>query len=233
MPVKQLNQWRNYYPDAMFVNLYGPTEITCNCTYYIVDREYSDDEKLPMGEAFPNEKVFLLDDEGKEVTEANVPGEICVAGTALALGYYNNPEMTAKAFTPNPLNPFYPETIYHTGDLGLIDENGMMYFAGRKDFQIKHMGHRIELEEIDAALNSLCAIERACCFFDENKNKIVAYYVGSDDKREIIDEMKNKVPEFMVPNVFVQIDELPLTKNGKTDRALLKKEYQSGGKHGA
>lgn len=232
MPIKQLNQWKNYYPDAMFVNLYGPTEITCNCTYYIVDREYAEDEKLPMGEAFPNERVFLLDEDEKEVKEPGKSGEVCVAGTVLALGYYNNPEMTAKAFVQNPLNPYYPEMIYRTGDLASYGEDGQMYFAGRKDFQIKHMGHRIELEEIDAVLNSLCGIERACTFFDDKKNKVVAFYVGDDDKRAIIDEMKTKVPEFMVPNIFMQVDEMPLTKNGKLDRNYLKELYRDGGKRG-
>lgn len=228
MPIKQLNQWRNYYPHAMFVNLYGPTEITCNCTYYILDREFSEDDKLPMGTAFPNERVFLLDDCGQEVTEKNKAAEICVAGTALALGYYNNPEMTEKAFTQNPLNKNYPEIIYHTGDLAYIGEDEKFYFAGRKDFQIKHMGHRIELEEIEAVLGSLKDIEHACCFFDEQKNKVVAYYVGTDDKRAIIDNMKTKVPDFMVPNVFVNVEELPLNKNGKTDRNRLKEMYREG-----
>ena len=232
MPIKQLNQWRAHYPNAMFVNLYGPTEITCNCTYYILDREFTEDEKLPMGEAFPNERVFLLDDDNNEVKEPEKSGEVCVAGTALALGYYNNPEMTAKAFTLNPLNTHYPEMIYHTGDLAYYGNDGQMYFAGRKDFQIKHMGHRIELEEIDTALNALSGIERACTFFDEKKNRVVAFYVGIEDKRAIIDEMKKKVPEFMVPNVFMRVEEMPLTKNGKIDRNYLKEQYQAGGKHG-
>lgn len=227
MPIKQLNQWRAYYPDATFVNLYGPTEITCNCTYYVLDRQFEETEKLPIGDAFANEKVFLLDDDGNEVTKPNEAGEICVAGTCLALGYYNNPEMTAKAFTMNPLNPYYPEVIYHTGDLGYRTEDGLMYFAGRKDFQIKHMGHRIELEEIETVLGSSNKTDHVCCFFDEKKNKIVAYYVGDADKKELIDEMRAKVPDYMVPNVFIQVDEMPINKNGKTDRNLLKEQYYS------
>ena len=225
MPMKQLNQWRAYYPEAMFVNLYGPTEITCNCTYYILDREFTEEDKLPMGNAFDNEKVFLLDDEDKEVTTPGVSGEVCVAGTALALGYYNNPENTAKAFTMNPLNTNYPERIYRTGDLAYFDEQGLYYFAGRKDFQIKHMGHRIELEEIDSAINAICGIERACTFFDTVKNKIVTFYVGEIERKDIIDAMKAKVPEFMIPNVFMQVDDMPLTKNGKIDRNALKEMY--------
>ena len=230
MPIKQLNQWRAYYPDAMFVNLYGPTEITCNCTYYILDREFTEEDKLPMGYAFKNEKVFLLDDEDKEITEAGRSGEICVAGTALALGYYNNPENTAKAFTLNPLNSAYPEMIYRTGDLAYYGEDGMFYFAGRKDFQIKHMGHRIELEEIDSAINAICGVDRACTFFDTAKNKIVTFYVGEAERKEIIDAMKTKVPECMIPNVFMLVDEVPLTKNGKIDRNELKEIYANKGK---
>lgn len=229
MPVKQLNQWKSYYPDAQFVNLYGPTEITCNCTYYIVDREYADDEKLPMGRAFPNERVFLLDEEDREVTAPGINGEVCVAGTALAPGYYNNIEQTDRTFVRNPLNPQYPEIIYRTGDLACYNEEGLLVFSGRKDFQIKHMGHRIELEEIDIALGSVCGVERASTFFDEKKNKIVSFYVGDIDRTEIIQAMKEKVPEFMIPNVFMKTDEMPLTKNGKTDRNALKEIY-SGGK---
>ena len=227
MPVKQLNVWRSYYPDAMFVNLYGPTEITCNCTYHVLDREYGEDERLPIGRAFSNERVFLLNDDNAEITADmhNVPGELCVAGTALALGYYRNPEMTGKAFTLNPLNKDYPEMIYHTGDLAYWGEDGCLYFAGRKDFQIKHMGHRIELEEIESVLGAVSLVEQACCFFDEVKSKIVAYYAGSDDKKAILAEMKQRVPDYMVPNILICVDELPLNKNGKTDRNKLKELY--------
>ena len=145
MPIKHLNAWRAQYPEAMFVNLYGPTEITCNCTYYVIDREFGLDEKLPMGKAFANERVFLLDDEDKLV-DAGRPGElgeICVSGTAVTMGYLRNPEKTAAAFVQNPLNDRYLETIYRTGDLGYYSEDGELFFSSRKDFQIKHMGHRI------------------------------------------------------------------------------------------
>ena len=152
MPVKHLNIWKKYLPEAMYVNVYGPTEITCNCTYHIIDREYEPGENLPIGKPFPNEKVFLLDEEDREVTKPGEKGEICVSGTALSLGYYNNPEQTAKAFVQNPLNQSYLEPIYRTGDLAYYGEDGNLYFASRKDFQIKHMGHRIELGEIETAL---------------------------------------------------------------------------------
>ena len=180
MPIKQLNVWKSCYPNARFVNLYGPTEITCNCTYYVLDRAFEEGDILPMGNAFPNERVMLLDEADHEITKESTfsHGEICVAGSCLALGYYNNPEMTAKCFVQNPLQREFPETIYRTGDLAYYNDEGLLCFAGRKDFQIKHMGHRIELEEIESVLNAVSIVEHACCLYDEEEGTIVACYVG-------------------------------------------------------
>lgn len=228
MPIKQLNEWRKNYPNGTFINLYGPTEITCNCTYHILDRDYELDDKLPMGKAFNNEKVFLLDDDDKIIVNANESGELCVSGTTLALGYYRNPEMTQRAFVQNPANADYPETIYRTGDLAYYGEDGLLYFGGRKDNQIKHMGHRIELEEVDAAINSIGGVERTCSFLDSRKNKIVAVYVGAVDKATIVNELGSKVPEYMIPNIWVNIDNIPITKNGKMDRKLIIERYNNG-----
>lgn len=227
MPIKQFNKWRKAYPDAMFVNLYGPTEITCNCTYYIVDREFTEEDKIPMGIPFDNEHVFLLDDQDHLAIGDGV-GEVCVSGTSVALGYYRNPEQTKKAFVQNPLQSDYPEVIYRTGDLATRDENGMFVFVGRKDFQIKHMGHRIELEEIETVLGNVEGVSHACCAYDQKHNKVVAFYVGEVDKVQIIEAMKKVVPEYMVPNVLKQMDQLPLTKNGKTDRKKLLADYLEG-----
>ena len=228
MPIKHLNEWRKYIPDAMYVNLYGPTEITCNCTYYIIDREFEIGDVLPMGHAFPNEKVFLLDEENKLVTEPNKQGELCVSGTALSLGYYNNVEQTQKAFVQNPLNTKYLEMIYRTGDLALYNDRGELCFASRKDFQIKHMGHRIELGEIEIAMEKVEEIIRVCCLYDEKKNKILAVYQGDVDKKQIVQEIGVTLPAFMIPNKFYQVDEMPITNNGKIDRKGLKQRYMEG-----
>ena len=230
MPVKHLNIWRKYLPDVMYVNIYGPTEITCNCTYYIVDREFQPGDVLPMGKAFPNEKVFLLDEEDKLITERNKNGELCVAGSALALGYYKNREQTAKAFVQNPLNDRYLEPMYRTGDLAYYNELGELCFATRKDFQIKHMGHRIELGEIEAAMDKVPEIVRSCCIFDTAKSKIVAFYEGEIERRPLARALGQYVPAFMVPNVFRQVERMPLTKNGKIDRKALTEMYQEEGK---
>lgn len=124
MPVKHLNIWKKALPETVFVNLYGPTEITCNCTYYITPGGIFDKEVLPIGTPFPNERAFLLSENGDNITKPNAVGEICVSGTALSLGYYNCKEETEKAFVQNPVNPYYNEIIYKTGDLGYYDEIG-------------------------------------------------------------------------------------------------------------
>lgn len=228
MPVRHLNEWRRYLSEAMYVNVYGPTEITCNCTYYIVDREFELGEQIPIGQAFPNEKVFLLDEQDHLVTEAGKKGKICVAGTALSLGYYRNPEQTKKVFVQNPLNDRYQETIYRTGDLAYYGEDGQLYFATRKDFQIKHMGHRIELGEIEAAMERLECLKRSVCLYDETKQKIVAFYDGEAEKRQLHRLLGEVLPGFMIPNVFVRVLQFPLTKNGKIDRKRLMELYEEG-----
>lgn len=229
MPIKHLNKWREHYPQAMFVNVYGPTEITCNCTYYIVDRDYDLDETLPMGKAFPNERVFLLDEDDKLITsdKHNVIGEICVSGTAVTMGYYNNKEKTEQAFVQNPLNKAYNEIIYRTGDLGYYNKEGMMCFSSRKDFQIKHMGHRIELGEIEMAINAENDVLRACCIFDKDNNKILGFYEGSATKKAITHELMLKIPKYMLPSELIHVDSMPITKNGKIDRKVLMERYEA------
>ena len=220
MPIKHLKQWIEHLPGATFVNLYGPTEITCNCTYHIVDKtkEY---EKIPVGKAFPNEQVFLLDDNDKLITDIDIQGEICVKGTCLALGYFNNKEQTNSRFVQNPLNDKYIDMIYKTGDLGEYNKDGEIVFLGRKDFQIKHMGHRIELEEIERAMEKINGVERSCCIFNEQKGKLYGFYVGNTEKDEVIKYLKENLPVFMVPNKITQIEKFPITKNGKIDRKEL------------
>ena len=221
MPYKHLKSLRNSLPDAMFVNLYGPTEITCNCTYHILqsDRDYVDG--IPIGKPFDNEDVFLVDENDTAIDGIDSIGEICVRGTALALGYYMSDEQTRKSFVQNPLNKRYPELIYRTGDLGKFDESGELVFCGRKDFQIKHLGHRIELEEIERAIGLIDGVERCCCLFDEKRSRLKGFYVGEIEKTDLFALLKEKLPVFMIPGTLNKIDDMPLTKNGKVDRKLL------------
>lgn len=220
MPIKHLNVWRQAFPNATFVNLYGPTEITCNCTYFVLPKDFSQDS-LPIGKAFKNEKVFLLDENDRFVTAVGEAGEVCVSGTCLSLGYYNNKSETAKAFVQNPLNDAYLETIYRTGDLAHYEADGNLYFNGRRDFQIKHMGHRIELSEIENVMMSNENINRAVCIFDSEKDKINAFYVGSIEPTDVIVFLRDKLPAFMIPHKCVKKDVFELNENGKIDRKKL------------
>ena len=167
MPIKQLNKWTKALPFTTFVNLYGPTEITCNCTYEILEtREYELDEVLPIGKAFDNEKVFLLDENDALIQVPDQEGEICVSGTCVALGYYHDMKKTNEVFVQNPLNDKTYERIYRTGDLGKYTDDLKLIYTSRKDFQIKHLGHRIELGEIEAQVEQHTAITRAICIYD-------------------------------------------------------------------
>ncbi|MBQ2059515.1 MAG: AMP-binding protein [Firmicutes bacterium] len=230
MPVKHLNKWKRFLPGAMYVNLYGPTEITCNCTYYILDREFEKGDVIPAGKAFPNEEVFLLDDEDRLVTGPGAEGEICVCGTCLALGYYGDLERTAEAFVQYPLEKRWPKTMYRTGDLVRIGENGELVYVSRKDFQVKHMGHRIELGEIENAAMRSDEVSRACCIYDEAKSRLYLFYTGSLEKEALAELLARDLPPFMHPSVTMRVDEMPMTKNGKIDRKALMELYAASRK---
>lgn len=229
MPVRVLRYWQERLPGVTYVNLYGPTEITCNCTYYIVDREFSPTENLPIGRAFPNTEVFLLTEEGWRARPGE-QGEICVRGSSLALGYYGEWEQTKAAFCQNPFQSAYPERIYRTGDLGIQGEDGLLYFAGRRDGQIKHMGHRIELGEIERITQSLPYLESSCCLYHPGEEKLYLFYQAAMEcERELIEELRRQLPKYMCPNRYVRLEQMPRNKNGKIDRARLQESLEKGG----
>lgn len=221
IPIKQFKLWRKYVPDARFINLYGPTECTGMSCYYEVNRDFELDEAIPIGRPFKNTEIILLNEENELAKDGEV-GEICIRGTSLTLGYYNNFEKTNEVFVQNPLNKSYPELIYRTGDLGKYNDRGELVFVSRKDNQIKHMGHRIELGEIEAVANMHSDIKTACCIFDDVKKKIILYYVGDISEADVAGYLKDKLPRYMIPNVTRKLDKMPLTPNGKIDRVLLK-----------
>lgn len=220
-PVKQYELWRKALPDARFINLYGPTETTGMCCYFEVNRAFDPDEVIPIGRPFPNREILLLTEDGREAPEGE-PGEICIRGNALTLGYYNAPDKTAEAFVQNPLNPHYPEQIYRTGDLARHNARGELVFVSRKDYQIKHMGHRIELAEIELSVNQMEHVELSCCVYDKAREKIVLYYVGSALPKEVTAYLKEYLPRYMIPNTIEALEQMPLTANGKIDRVFLK-----------
>ncbi|HHU89704.1 MAG TPA: amino acid adenylation domain-containing protein [Clostridiaceae bacterium] len=223
-PIKQFNMWRKALPNARFINLYGPTEATGMSCYYIVDREFALDEAIPIGKPFKNTEILLLTDENKLAPKGE-QGEICIRGTSLTLGYYNDFDRTNEVFVQNPLNTMYPELIYRTGDIGKLNERGELVFVSRKDYQIKHMGHRIELGEIEMVMNQMDGIQSVVCIFDNDKKKIIMYYVGDVTKADAVNYCRDKLPRYMVPNLVEKLDIMPLTSNGKINRLALKEKY--------
>lgn len=224
-PTKQFNYWRKYLPNTIFVNLYGPIEITLDCTYYIVKRALEDNEPIPIGYPCRNTDILILNDNDALVS-ADEEGELCVRGTSLAMGYYNNPEKTAAAFVQNPLNKAYPETIYRTGDIVYKNKLGEIVFKGRKDSLIKHMGYRIELGEIEhVVVNTLKLVDNACVIYNSTQKAITLIYESKDEKSagELRKEIAKAFPKYMIPTAFIRMDELPRNTNGKIDRLALNK----------
>ena len=222
-PTKQFNMWRRALPQARFVNLYGPIEITLDCTWFEVTREFQDDEPLPIGFPCRNSDILILDAENKPVAD-NEEGELCVRGTSLAMGYYNNPEKTAEAFVQNPLNTAYPETIYRTGDIVARNANGEIMFKGRKDTLIKHSGYRIELGEIEhVIINNLKLVPNGCVVYNKAEKAIVFFYEGAKEiaAGEFRKAIGTVLPKYMIPSDFRHLPELPRGGTGKIDRALL------------
>ncbi len=223
-PMKHLNKWRRALPQATFVNLYGPIEIHVDCTYFVLDRDFKDDDPLPIGFPCRNTDVLILN-ESNQVCKPGEPGELCVRGSSLAMGYWNDPEKTQKAFTQNPLNPHYPELIYRTGDLVSLGEGGEIMFIGRKDFQIKHMGYRIELGEIEHQVLCIEGIANACVLYNAAKKEITLFFEATSDAitpAEIRKALGKVFPKYMFPTVFNKMAELPRNPNGKIDRNRLK-----------
>lgn len=233
MPTRPLNYWIQNLPDAVYANLFGPTETTDICTYYIVDRPFRDDEPLPMGYACDNCDVYVIDSDGCEVSPDVDPetgysreGELYVRGSFVALGYYGNDEKTRDAFVQNPLNDKYPELVYRTGDLVKYNRYGELVYISRKDYQIKHMGYRIELGEIEAAAGAIDGIRSYACIYDEADDKIVFIYEGrKKDDAELLEAFRRRVPHYMEPGRFVRVTAMPHNANGKIDRKRLKAEY--------
>lgn len=224
MPNRHLNYWRKHLPNCRYANLYGPTEITVDCTYYVVNREFSDDEPLPIGIPCRNSDVMILVDR-QRLAKQGEQGELCVRGSSLALGYYNNPEKTASAFIQNPLQSHYPETIYCTGDIVYENELNEIMYVGRVDAQIKHNGYRIELGEIENAVLASHLVDNCCVIYDHGEKKIVLYYESTDEIKvaDFRKAISTKIPRYMLPSEYHWKSAMKTNNNGKIDRAYYNK----------
>ena len=218
-PTRHLNMWRKAIPTALFVNLYGPIEIHVDCTFFIVNSDIPDDQPLPIGYPCRNSDVIILN-ETDRICAADEQGELCVRGSSLGNGYWNDQEKTSRAFVQNPLNTRYPELIYRTGDLAVRRENGQIFLVGRKDYQIKHMGYRIELPEIEHQVLGIPGIANACVVYNHSKKAITLFYqpFNEIDEVSIRNRLSDIFPKYMLPTVYRSMDQLPMNPNGKIDR---------------
>ncbi|MDR2423213.1 MAG: amino acid adenylation domain-containing protein [Prevotellaceae bacterium] len=225
-PTKQYNYWHRNLPETKFVNLYGPIEITLDCTYFIVNREFEDGEPLPIGFPCRNTSILILN-ENNEPCKQGEEGELCVRGTSLAMGYYNNSEKTAAAFVQNPLNSKYPEIIYRTGDIVAINERGEIMFKGRRDTLVKHLGYRIELGEIEhVVVNTLHLVSNGCVVYNHSIKEIILIYEGREDipAAKFRQQIGQNLPKYMIPTKYIRLDEMPMNANGKIDRLKLQNQ---------
>jgi D-alanine--poly(phosphoribitol) ligase subunit 1 len=226
MPTKHLAYWQENLPDKLYANLYGPTEITVDCTYFIVNRKYEPHQTLPIGFPCHNSGILILN-EKDSLAGVGEQGELCVRGSSLALGYWNDEEKTKEVFVQNPLHNNYRDPIYRTGDLVYRNERGEIILVGRKDSQIKHMGNRIELGEIETAAMTLPQIDSCCVLYNQEKQEITLFYEGKNEipiskfKKSLADA----VPNYMLPRKIYYFERLPINPSGKIDRKALQEEF--------
>jgi D-alanine--poly(phosphoribitol) ligase subunit 1 len=221
----------SYSPSSELFNVYGPTECTCICSSYKLSAADFDDLQglPPLGQIAANFS-FLIVNEQDEVVPEGATGELCLLGPNVGKGYYNDVDRTKAVFVQNPLHNNFPDVMYKTGDLVKVEpSDGKLYIQGRKDNQIKHMGYRIELEEIEAALNCLNYISEAAVLHSSNSGlsrivAIVSTNQNCDDQR-IIGDLRPIIPDYMIPAVFHREDMLPKNANGKIDRRHLAEKY--------
>ncbi len=223
MPVKYLNYWKKYLPNILYANLFGPTETTDICSYYIVNRDFDETQNIPIGVACDNCELLVVDENGKEVLDDSI-GELLVKGPFVASGYYANKEKTSEVFVQNPLHDNYIDIVYKTGDLVKKNKYGEFDYIGRKDFQIKHLGYRIEPSEIEVVLNTVDKVDLSVCIYDKVNDKLIlAYEAKNDINKELKQASEKLLPHYMQPSEFIKFDIFPKNANGKIDRKQISK----------
>ncbi|MBW7570728.1 AMP-binding protein [Succinivibrio faecicola] len=223
-PTVKFRYWADKLPKTQFVNMYGPIEIHVDCLFYIVPHDFPIDRPIPIGKPFYNTDAIILNDDNL-ITEPNEEGELCIRGSSLALGYFNDKKKTESVFVQNPLNKYYPELIYRTGDIVKLDGSGNYCFVGRKDTLVKRLGYRIELSEIEhVALAKIENIKNACVIFNEKTNDLIMYYESAEpiDNSLLKKNFMSLFPRYMVPTKYCHCRELLKNPNGKIDRNYYK-----------
>jgi amino acid adenylation domain-containing protein len=233
LPTPTLIYWMRRLPHAQFTNLYGPTEATIASSYYTVPEcPRSERESIPIGTACEGEELLVLDGSLRPLPAREI-GDLYIAGTGLSPGYWRDPDKTRDAFLPDPRSPDSGARIYRTGDLARVADDGLVYFLGRADTQIKSRGYRIELGEIETALNALpnvreCAVVGAARGGFEGTTICCAYAAtnGGVTAAKLRQQLKELLPDYMLPLRWRAFDALPKNANGKIDRRVLRELFE-------
>ena len=227
----QVRTLKSINEDIRIFNEYGPTETTVGC---IVTEVHEKNEQILIGKPIANTKIYIVDAENRECLIGS-PGELVIEGQGVSVGYYNRPELTSSKFENNFLNT--GNTAYRTGDIARWLPNGDIEYLGRKDNQVKIRGYRIELEDIENKLLSFESIRQSVVIIeedDEENKQLTAFIVSDEDLKisELRPFLLTRIPEYMIPSNFVQIDKIPLTVNGKVDKEKLIKSKSQKMKSG-
>jgi amino acid adenylation domain-containing protein len=233
LPTPTLMYWMQKLPKVRFTNLYGPTEATIASSYYTVPKSPQDPRaRIPIGHACEGEELLVLGSNLQTVKEGEV-GDLYIAGKGLSPGYWRDTEKTRAAFIQ--LEGTLDKRLYRTGDLAFYGADGLVYFAGRSDAQIKCRGHRVELGEIEAALNSLDWLHESavvaleiggfegtsiCCAYAARPDAVVTPTMLRKSLQALL-------PPYMLPSLWLELDALPKNKNGKIDRSALRKRFEA------
>ncbi len=233
LPTPTLIHWMRRLPHVQFTNLYGPTETTIVSSYYTVPRRPADErEPIPIGTACAGEELLVLDAQLRPVASSEI-GDLYIRGVGLSPGYWRDPDKTRAAFLPYPGEAGRKDRIYKTGDLARRGADGLFYYVGRADTQIKSRGYRIELGEIEAALHSLASLRESAVVAIQSEGfegwLICCAYVPVPDSgvstRSLRKDLAALVPGYMLPARWMRYDVLPKNDNGKIDRPQLKNAF--------
>jgi len=226
-----VEHFRKKLPGASLQNLYGPTEASIDAASWSCDGELdSEQDYVPLGHPLSNARIYILDEQ-QELTPAGVCGEIHIGGAGLGRGYVHKPDLTADRFIPNAFSGQAGDRLYRTGDLGRYRSDGVIEFLGRKDEQVKVRGYRIELGEIEAELTGHSAVREAAVAAVEDEadgKRLVGYVVlrqaginASASEHDFKEYLSERLPDYLIPSVIMELAELPRMSNGKLDRRSL------------
>ncbi len=224
VPVDKMKLWAEACCNAQCWNIYGATEFPYTAQYCFKPEECKDGELVPVGYNIRDSRVLILDENGDMAAPGEV-GDVYATSPWCTSGYYRNKELTLACYIRDPMDEGIDTIFFKTGDLGWIDESGKLVIRGRKDTQIKHRGYRMDIGEVNTALVGIDGWQNGCCLFSEDEDLIYCFWTGPLSEADVKAGLSAKIEKYMMPNVYVHLDELPRTSSGKMDRVTLKEKY--------